>query len=163
MHSILRRPELLAEEIDIFVAKDPRSLQFRADLAGLLVVAMAASYEACVKETLMNFAARHHSKFAIFAQNHFSKLNSRVKISDLYNYARTFDSQINDRFGKLLKTRKNKIQSRIGRDFTAAYAQILSWRHAFAHAGIRNTTVQEALATHRLAKGVIYTFDEAFS
>jgi hypothetical protein len=73
-------------EIHSFVQDDPRTVQFRADLAGLLVVSMAASYEACVKETLMNFAANHHAKFGNFAQNHFARLNSRIALADLYGY-----------------------------------------------------------------------------
>lgn len=123
---------------------------------------MAASYEACVKETLMGFAGRHHQQFGTFAQNHFQKLNSRVALSDLYKYARTFDNAIHQRFGHIITIRKMKLQERLGVDFTKSYAQILSWRHDFAHAGIRNTTVEEALRTHRLAKRVLYAFDEAF-
>lgn len=162
LDKILARLEILAQEIKIFVSNDPKSIQFRADLAGLLVVAMAASYEACVKETLMNFAGRHHKKFGTFAQDHFQKLNSRVALSDLYVYARTFDNAIHQKFGQIIQIRKSRLQERLGIDFTKSYAQILSWRHDFAHAGIRNTTVEEALVTHHFAKRVLYSFDIAF-
>ena len=160
---ILGRVEQLAIEIESFVPGDPRNVQFRADLAGLLVVAIVASYESCVKETLINFASRHHEKFGVFAQNHFKKLNSRISLSDLNGYASTFDNTVQDRYGKLLKERKDRINARIGRDVTSAYKQLLNWRHDFAHAGTRNTTVEEALATHMLAKRVLYVFDEAFT
>lgn len=160
---ILVRVEQLALEIESFVPGDPRNVQFRADLAGLLVVAIVASYESCVKETLINFASKHHTAFGNFAQNHFKKLNSRISLSDLNGYASSFDGQVHSRFGYLLKKRKDKLNARIGRDFISAYKQLLSWRHDFAHAGTRNTTVEEALATHRLAKRVLYVFDEAFS
>lgn len=160
---ILGRPETLALEINSFVPITPRTVQFRADLAGLLVVAMAASYEAAVKETLVSYASRHHSQFGTFAQNHFRKLNSRIGMSDLSSYARTFDNSVHRKFGELITSRKQQLISRIGKDFTKAYGQILSWRHDFAHAGIRNTTVEEALVTHRLAKRVLFTFDDAFN
>jgi hypothetical protein len=160
---VLDRVESLAAEIEQFVPNDPKSVQFRADLAGLLVVAIASSYETCVKETLTAYAGRHHSQFAIFTQNHFEKLNSKVAVSDLYKYASTFDNAVHFEFGQLIKRRKGAIYKRIGKDFVASYNQILKWRHDFAHAGIRNTTVEEALATHRLAKRVLYCFDDAFS
>lgn len=161
--AILGRPTLLAKEIREFVPNETKSIQFRADLAGLLVVTMVASYESCVKETLINFASQHHNKFGTFAQNHFRKLNSRIALSDLSNYASKFDDSIHQKFKDLIKIRKTKLITKIGKDFTTAYSQILSWRHDFAHAGVRNTTVEEALSTHCLAKRVLYSFDDAFN
>jgi len=81
---------------------------------------------------------------------------------DLNIYASTFDNSIHQKFKQSIGLRKERIMKKIGKDFTKAYEQILSWRHDFAHAGIRNTTVEEALKTHRLAKRVLYSFDEAF-
>lgn len=159
---ILARPDSLALEIKEFVSEDAKTIGFRADLAGLLVVSMAASYEACVKETLMSYAARHHAQFGNYAQNQFAKLNSRISMNELNGYARTFDSKVHRRFTELISHRKGRMKTKIGRDFTDAYAQILSWRHDFAHAGIRNTTISEALLTHRLAKRVLLAFDDAF-
>jgi hypothetical protein len=123
---------------------------------------MASSYETCVKETLVNFASQHHASFGTFAQNQFRRLNSKISMQDLSTYARTFDDSINQSFKDLISKRKAKFMSRIGQDFTVAYGQILSWRHDFAHAGVRNTTVEEALKTHRLARWVLYSFDDAF-
>jgi hypothetical protein len=137
--------------------------QFRADLAGLLVVSMAASYESCVKETLVTFASSHHAVFGNFTSNNYQRLNSRIAIHDLHRYAGTFDDGVRNRFKILLDQRKRKIDARIGRNIESSYSQILSWRHDFAHAGIRNTTIEEAVSTHRLAKRVLYAFDEAFN
>lgn len=160
--AILRRADALAMEIENFVPTNGRSVQFRADLAGLLVVSMAASYETCVKETLVNYSARHHSQFAYFTQSHFGKLNSKISIGDLYKYASTFNPTVHFKFGHLMKTRQKQILQRVGNDCHNSYNQILSWRHAFAHSGARNTTIEEALKTHLLAKRVLYAFDDAF-
>lgn len=160
---ILERPDSLAAEIKEFVSEDAKTIRFRADLAGLLVVSMAASYESSVKETLMSFAARHHVQFGNYAQNQFAKLNSRISMNDLYGYTKTFDNKVHNRFCELITHRKGRMINKIGKDFTVAYGQMLSWRHDFAHAGIRNTTIGEALATHRLAKRVLLTFDDAFN
>lgn len=159
---IFVRVEQLAKEIESFVPLNNQNIQFRADLAGLLVVAIAASYESCVKETLVNYATRHHTQFGVFAHNHYARLSSRVRLSDLYKYARTCDDAVHHKFGVLLAQRKAKTSARIGKDFAKSYEQILSWRHDFAHEGLRNTTVEEALLTHTLAKRVLYTFDAAF-
>jgi len=160
---ILSRGDALAIEMEQFVPQEPRTTQFRADLAGLLVVSIAASYEACVKEVLMSFAGRHHAQFENFTRNQYARLNSRISIPDLYNYTKTFDNGVHVRFGQLMTDRKAAIQGRTGKDIAAAYKQLLSWRHDFAHANVRNTTIEEALVTHRLAKRVLYIFDEAFS
>jgi hypothetical protein len=158
------RIEQLVAEMRQFVPSDIVGVaQFRADLAGLLVVSMAATYENCVKETLVAYASRHHIAFGNFAANNYAKLNSRISISDLHGYARTFDNGVRDRFKQLLDRRKRKIDRKIGKNIEASYEQILSWRHAFAHAGTRNTTIEEAMATHRLGKRVLYTFDRAFN
>lgn len=159
---ILSKADDLADEVIQFVPFEAKTTKFRADLAGLLVVSMAASYETCVKETLNNFASSHHPKFATFTQNHFSKLSSKVSIRDLYSYTKTFDQDVHDKFSKSLKRKKDAISTRIGLDFTKCYEQILSWRHDFAHAGIRNTTIEEAIKTHRMAKRVLYIFDDSF-
>jgi hypothetical protein len=158
------RIERLVVEMQQFVPSDKiETAQFRADLAGLLVVSMAASYESCVKETLVTYATGHHVAFGNFATNNYSKLNSRISLSDLYGYAKTFDSGVHGRFGQLLDRRKKVIDNRLGKSIVASYRQILSWRHDFAHAGIRNTTIEEAMVTHRLAKRVLYVFDQSFN
>lgn len=110
----------------------------------------------------MNFASRHHEKFGTFAQNHFRKLNSRISLSDLDGYASTFDNSVHSRYGQMLKSRRERVDRKIGKNITSAYKQLLSWRHDFAHSGTRNTTVEEALAMHTLAKRVLYVFDDAF-
>jgi len=111
----------------------------------------------------MMYAAHHHVKFGNFTQRQFSRLNSRISISDLYGYARNFDGSVHQRFSDLMSIYKERYQLALGIDPSRSYSQILSWRHDFAHAGIRNTTVEEAFATHQLAKRVLYAFDKAFS
>lgn len=157
------RIEKLVLEMEQFVPTAAKGVAaFRADLAGLLVVTIAASYESCVKETLISYAGRHHVAFANFATNNYKKLNSRITINDLHGYTGTFDDNVSARFKALLDNRRRRIDVRIGKNIEKAYKQMLSWRHDFAHAGIRNTTIEEAIVTHRLAKRVLYAFDDAF-
>ena len=154
--------ELSAEIIINVPNGDTKTTIFRADLAGLLVVAAVSTYEACVKDILINYANAHHPAFGSFATNNFAKLNSRITIGDLNSYAKLCDNNIHESFKNDLKLHKDKINQKIGKDITKSYEQMLSWRHDFAHAWIRNTTVEEAMITHTLAKRVIYSFSAAF-
>jgi RiboL-PSP-HEPN len=151
-------------EINRFVpSNDFSSVQFRANLAGLLVVAMSATYENCVKEVIQEFAGKHNAEFGKFAQRNYEKLNSRVQIRDLNRYCELFDPSINIRFKDRLKVKKKAISERVGKNIETSYEQILSWRHDFAHAGIQKTTIEEAAATHRLGKRILYIFEDSFN
>lgn len=70
---------LIAEIEAAVPSTSSKFVEFRADLAGLLVVSIAATYETCVKEVLYQFATRHHEAFGNFAQRNYEILNSRIK------------------------------------------------------------------------------------
>jgi hypothetical protein len=150
-------------EIDNFVPEGTKgATDLRADLAGLLIVAIAASYESCVKDVMIRYAATKHVDFERFTLNNFNKLSSRIAIADLHKYAALFDDQIAIKFKAILKNRKQNILSRTGHNIEVRYNQILAWRHDYAHAGIKNTTIREAYEFHVYAKRVLYCFDLAF-
>lgn len=159
-----KRIDVLISEINATVPANSgfSGIQLRADLAGLLVVAMAATYETCVKEIICSHAARRHDEFGEFAQRNFEKLNSKIQVHDLNKYCGLFSPLIRLSFKDRLTARRRKISERTGRNIETSYEQILSWRHDFAHAWNRNTTIEEAESTHRMAKRVLYVFDEAF-
>jgi len=135
---------------------------FRADLAGLLVVTIAACYEDCVKATLVEHAAKRHVDFEEFTVRNFSRLSSRVKVNNLHGYAKLFGSTVENSFKDKLRIRKQKISDRLGINIENRYEQILSWRNDYAHGGIRNTTINEALEFNLYGIRVLYCFNEAF-
>lgn len=155
----------LIEEIERIVPIEGyENVQFRSDLAGLLVVAIAATYESCVKEVLFERARRHHAAFGGFASRNFQKLNSRIQIKDLRKYCQLYGSNALDQaFKQKLKKRKELILERSGKNIETCYEQVLAWRHDFAHAMVRNHTIEEAINTHRCGKRVLYVFDEVIS
>jgi hypothetical protein len=154
----------LIEEIDGIVPPSSyREIQFRSDLAGLLVVAIAATYETCVKEILFEYANRHHISFGNFAMRNYAKLNSRVQVRDLEKYCKLYDPSLCLKFKTSLSKKKNEILERVGKNIETSYEQILTWRHDFAHARIRNTTIEEAASTHKFGKRILYIFDSALS
>ncbi len=162
-------PELLKKGFDLAVSikehvpNTTQTVELRADLAGLLVVSIVASYESCIKEILYNYSSAHNEKFAFFIENHFKRLNSKINISDLRGYAKMFDPKIHSEFERELARNRDRVQKFLGKDIVGSYSTLLSWRHSFAHSAERQTTIEEALKTHRLAKMVIHSYDKAFN
>ncbi|TJZ92495.1 hypothetical protein FA743_06395 [Paracoccus gahaiensis] len=156
--------DALVSEINAIVPANGgyQSVQFRADLAGLLVVAIAATYETCVKEIMSTYATAQHVKFGGFTGRQYRKLNSKVKVSDLKSYCELFGPDICSTFRNRLKAKKKRILDSRGVNVEMSYEQILTWRHDFAHAWNRNTTIEEAAMTHRAGKIILYLFNEAF-
>ena len=160
----LARVDRLIEEIERFIPEGTAgSTLFRSDLAGLLVVAMAAAYESCVKEVLASHALARHPDFEYFVTQQYGKLSSKISKEDLFRYAKLFSPKVYGDFKSLLEKRTKAIEKRTGMSVTMRYAQILAWRHDYAHAGIQNTTVSEAAKFHRFAKRLLYCLDDAFS
>lgn len=160
---ITRRVNDLAYEMEKFVPVGMKGTDgFRADLAGLLVVTIAACYEDCVKATLVEHAAKRHVDFEEFTVRNFSRLSSRVMVNDLHRYAKLFGGAAEDRFKEILKAKKEQISNRTGVNIEKRYQQILDWRHDYAHGGIKNTTINEALKFHVFGMRVLYCFNEAF-
>lgn len=160
---LLQKGFNLAKSIGNHVPNTIHTVELRADLAGLLVVSIAASYESCIKEILYNYSSSHNEKFAFFIENNFKKLNSKINIADLYQYAKMFDPAIHAKFDKELKRNRVRVQTFSGKDIVGSYSTLLSWRHSFAHSAERQTTIEEALKTHRLAKIVIQSYNKAFN
>lgn len=161
--SEFQRVEAIAASIEEFVPDDSIStVEFKGDLAGFLVVAMASSYENCVKIILVSHAAKKHREFEEFASRNFDRLNSRVRVDDLKRYAGLFDDRIKAEFNIRLSEKKAKISARTGHSIVERYNQVLAWRHAYAHSGQKNTTIREALEFHNYAKRVVYCFSQAF-
>lgn len=160
---IVTRVDDLASEMNKFVPIGGKGTTgFRADLAGLLVVTIAACYEDCVKATMVEHAAKRHADFEDFTERNYSRLSSRVRVNDLYRYANLFGPTTSKRFKTTLKSKKSKISNRTGFCIEKRYEQILDWRHDYAHGGIKHTTIDEALEFHLFGKRVLYCFNEAF-
>lgn len=159
----LGRIESLYLEIQLHIPEGTKGAAvLRADIAGMYVVTIAAMYENCIKDIMTSYAAKHDARFEYFTNKTTSRLNSRIRPGDLSKYCENFSSEIQENFKLALKRRKDRIRKSTGRNIDGSFEQILSWRHDFAHAGNRNTTVEEAMATHRYAKHVILAFAEAF-
>lgn len=153
----------LAIDINTTIPQSPKNAELRADLAGLLIISIAASYESCIKETFFSYSAKHNDRFAFFIEKNFDKLNSKINLDDLNKYAKTFGDTISKRFQENLKKNKRLINEINGQNIETCYKTLLQWRHAFAHAGERKATISEALNAHHYARLVIFSFYMAFN
>ncbi|RKE93633.1 HEPN domain-containing protein [Sulfitobacter guttiformis] len=158
------RVDKLVQEMNQFVPADARGVnEFRADLAGMLVVTIAAMYETCVKTTMILYAGRFGREFEGFTERNYNKLSSKISHRDLRRYASTFDPNVCERFDAILDRRRKTAVRLSGKNPIRQLDQMLDWRHDFAHAGLRQTTISEAMSTHRLASIVILSFHKSFS
>jgi hypothetical protein len=159
----LKRIDDLVEEMNVVVppSTNYQSVKFRADLAGLLVVAIAATYENCVKEILYSYTGRQHIAFESYARRKYNKINSRISVGDLKSYCELLDPVLKKRFQDELAARKKAVLERTGGNIETLYGQLLEWRHEFAHTGVRNTTLEEAARAHLFGKRVIYVFAQS--
>lgn len=159
----LERISLLSKEMQKHVPIDLMgACDFRADLAGLLVVTIVASYESCVKETLISFSSKQNLKFSEYVVRKYDKLNSKIALRDLCKYCNDFEPSARTRFNENRNKRKNRISNALGQDVEKKYEQLLDWRHDFAHKAIRNTTIEEAMEFHRYAKHILLAFYDSF-
>lgn len=147
----------LVNELNTIAPEGERKFRsIRNDLAGLLVVSLASTYENCVKTILIAYADLFHDKFSHQVEKKYSYLNSKIKSSSLTEYLSHFDGNVSF-FNKRLSHVSEKMKTEIDK----SYDQILTWRHSFAHANKSMTSINAAYKAHRYGKYVLYAFEDA--
>lgn len=112
----LERISILSQEMQKYVPIGSKGASdFRADLAGLLVVTIVASYESCVKETLISFSSKQSVKFSEYVSRKYDKLNSRIAVNDLCRYCGDFEPSARKKFNDNRKKRKERINMSLDR------------------------------------------------
>lgn len=159
----LNRVDDLAKEVEQHVPADrPEMTDFRSDVAGLLTVLTCATYETCVKQVIYAYAGRNSPMFGIYAEKRYDRINSKIEVSDLKNYASTFHPDLGNIFKENLERFRSNFIGKTSYDIVTKYNQLLKWRHSFAHSGARVTTVEEVLKHHSAAKRVLFIFSDSF-
>lgn len=138
---------------------------FRADLAGLLSTAYVAAFECCVKSVFTSFAKKKRSKILANVVGHqFAKINSKIHWSVLADtYANQFGSIYRTKFLDLLSDEERSVLASDKVSVRETYANVLKWRHAFAHEGKKLTTLEEVTAAYPYARRVITVLDKAMN
>lgn len=153
--------DTLIKELDrIAPSSDLSNTPIRAELSGLLLVAICATYENIVKQIMIDYADSVHSNFSHYIEQNYKKLNSKIQKNDLCAYLKLFSPLKEKAFTKEM-LRFQKILG--GVHPNEKYSQLLEWRHAYAHSKTPMTTIEEAKKHHRVGKLVIYAFNKAIN
>jgi len=155
----LRRVDILINNVFRHAPKsNPTNDEYLADLAGMVCVSCVAAYENSIKEILTQHARLQHSEFGNFVERHFERLNSRIYRSDLEKYARLFDPNLVVLFKERLDESEYIFARRTQGSIKSSYANMLQWRHAFAHSGQRSATLEEVRISHLYCKRLLHCF-----
>jgi hypothetical protein len=145
--------------------------RLRNEIAGMFAVTIAASYEGIVKETLVEYAGKFHTKYQAHIEKDFERLNARISINDLKSYSRRFGltewtghgaKKNSTTFHKLLAEKKLVVERRFRTDLEKSYENIFDWRNSYAHERSTTATFSDVYEAHRVAQYVIRSFVTAF-
>ncbi|SDE96892.1 hypothetical protein SAMN04489759_10139 [Sulfitobacter delicatus] len=134
-------------------------------------VTIVATYESIIKETLIEYAGRFHSKYQSHVEGDFSKMNARISLDNLKAYSIQFglapwrdaDAPRNaTTFHKVLHLDRPIIERRFRKDLAASYGNLFRWRNDYAHERTASTTFGEVYESHRVGQYVIRAFVKAF-
>lgn len=137
-------------------------IELRAQLSGLALIFVTSSWERCVRNILVEHADTIAADFSSYINRRFNRMNSRIRLPDLYKYTEEFDPSLKKKLKEKIQLRKNKIEKRTGINIIERYDNILEWRHDFAHENRMNTTIEEIKKDYNFANRVIYCFNEVF-
>jgi hypothetical protein len=150
-----RHADDIIQHLDTIVPGLPDPL-LRAKYTGFVTVAAVTVYEMAIKEVLIDFAAREHAVFGVFAESTFGRINGRIRLDDLRKYARRFGQSYESDFLDRLDSASDLHLRRHRRDLRSTYGNLVVWRHDFAHAGrTASATYQEAVQAYQDGKIVI--------
>lgn len=125
---------------------------------GFVTVAAVTVYELALKEIFIEFAIRKHRVFGIFTENHFDKINGRIRNDNIKNdYIKKFGRKYLDKYNKKLETAERYVLENQRVSLKNAYQNLITWRNEFAHAGQipSNVTYQEAVQAYEIGKILI--------
>ena len=159
-----RAEDLTATVLKFAPPPGPEGDAFRADLAGLLAIAYVAAFENCVKAIFIAFGTAKNPILGTVTEHHFQKLASKIHYDFLGDgYAAQFGQVYKAEYLKCLSANEVTVLAASQVSMKGAYANILTWRHKFAHEGVMLTTLEEVTAAYPAAKHVIQALDSAMS
>jgi hypothetical protein len=158
-----RAEDLTANVLKFAPPPGPEGDAFRADLAGLLAISYVAAFENCVKAIFVAFGTSTHPVLGTVTQYHFDKLSSKVHYDLISKKILQFGQDYKVAYNDFLNTQEEIILASSQVSMKSTYANILTWRHKFAHEGIMLTTLEEITAAYPTAKCVIEALDRAMS
>ena len=162
----------LARDIEnLLIGESTSQQQLSNEFAGMFAVTIAATYEGIIKETLIVYASTFHQKYKDHIEKDFGRLNAKISVDDLRGYSRRFGlsewagdgiKKHSTIFHKILGETQLRVERRFRKDLITSYANLFTWRNAYAHERSTSATFKDVYEAHRVAQYVIRSFVKAF-
>lgn len=134
----------------------------KSNYAGFLSVSAVTVYELAIKDIFIEFAAKKNSVFGDFVENHFSKINGRIKLEDLKGqHIKSFGDKYCKKFEAVLekKEKLTLISSRIS--IKTYYQNLILCRHKYVHEGAPTLSFEEVMDYYTVGKEIIHSLNDA--
>ena len=129
--------------------------RLKAYYAGFISVNAVTVYELAIKDIFKDFAEKKHAVFGCFAQNHFVRINGRIKLQELKDHINLFGKKYEDRFKKQLKSKEDQALSKRKISLINCYNNLITCRHQYVHGGAPTLTFSEVLDFYNNGKEII--------
>jgi len=134
----------------------------QSSYAGFFSVSSITVFEQAIKEIFLSFAIKKNKVFGAFIENHFSRINGRINISELRGqYIKPFGEKYLSRFDKQLAIQEDNVFNNTRISITTVYGNLITCRHKFVHTGSPTLTLPETISNYTYGKEVIHCLNHA--
>lgn len=134
----------------------------KANYAGFLSVSAVTVYELAIKDVFNEFAAKKNKVFGNFVENHFSRINGKIKIKDLKGqHIKLFGEKYSNKFDASLKNKESALLATLRISIKSSYDNLITCRHDYVHKGSPTLTIDEVINSYIYGKEIIHCLNEA--
>lgn len=136
----------------------------RSRYIGFVAISAATVYELAIKEIFAGFSEQKHKVLGTFVRRYFDRLNGQIGRDRLEGmYLPLFGEKYVKKFKSKLEKLEIATLRTDGVSIKASYANLLTWRHAFAHVGTipATATYDEVKKAYLYGRRVIDCLDDA--
>lgn len=133
-----------------------------ANYAGFLAVSSVTVYELAIKDIFIEFAGKKHRVFGNVIQEHFERLNGKIKIESLKGeHVKLFGDKYLKRFKEKLSLQEHHVLRSSRISISADYTNLITCRHNYVHRGSPTLTMNEVINCYHNGKQVIQCLYES--
>jgi len=135
----------------------------RTRYAGFLAVSTVTVLELGVRTIFEEFAGRKHKVFRTFVGGSFARINGRIRLDDMRDYAMRFGDRYKRALSDHVEMLEKTTLAQSGKSVSTCYGNLLTWRNEFAHEGRvpTNATYEEVKAAYECGKLVLDCLDRS--
>jgi hypothetical protein len=125
---------------------------------GFVSIAGVTVYELAIKDIFFDFGGAKHKVLETFTRSYFERLNGRITYRSLHEeHVTRFGDRYVIKFKKGVEACEKTFLRSDRKSVLTSYANLIAWRHLFAHEGQlpANATFGEAVTAYEYGKQVI--------